>query len=272
MEQSPETELGPVSSFIKRKVAYITVNTKMNTFNFPTVNEFVAHLQAAEQNPKVRVVVIKTTGLKVFSAGFDLSLFKEGINETVIDNLLTQGGAVSRTIFFMTKPVISQIQSHAIGLGCIIALSSDFRFVARKSDLFFHLPEIDIGIFPATGPTAMAVNVLGAAHAKDMLLTGRKILLDEFDRWGGITRICDPDTLNEDVKEFAKNLAKKPSNLLRTIKPSINIMAYRQALDNYNLENDMAHYNLAKITGEPHEPLEEFIREQWKKYGKGSFL
>ncbi len=271
MTENLETEPAPVSMEIKRKVAFITVNTKMNTFNFPTVNKFVEILQAAEKNPKVRVVVIKTAGTKIFSAGFDLSIFKEGINETVINNLLQQGGAISRLIFFMTKPVITQIQASAIGMGCILALSSDFRFVARKSELFFHLPEIDIGIFPATGPTAMAVHVLGAAHAKDMLLTGRKIYLEEFDRWGGITRVCDLDTLDEDVKEFAKNLAKKPRNLLQTIKPSVNMMAYRHALECYSLEDDMTRYNLAKITGETDIPLEDFVREQWKKYGKGSF-
>ena len=67
MTENMESSLEPVSVEIKRKVAYITVNTKMNTFNYELIAKFLEILQAAEQNPKVGCVVIKSTGEKVFS-------------------------------------------------------------------------------------------------------------------------------------------------------------------------------------------------------------
>ncbi|MHA1512317.1 MAG: enoyl-CoA hydratase/isomerase family protein, partial [Promethearchaeota archaeon] len=204
---NPESESissDPVLYKVKMGIAYITLNTKMNTINMDTARKIVQLLTEADKNPKVKVVVLNSIGDKVFSAGFDLAMFQQGFSDKIMDDLLLYGRDISRAIYFLKKPVISQIQGSAIGMGCIMALASDFRFVANKEGLFFRLPEIDIQIFPATGPTAMAVNILGVSHAKDMLITGRKVFLDEFDRWGAITKICEPENLASEVKKFAR--------------------------------------------------------------------
>ena len=253
---------------IKGKVAYITINTKMNTINFEDAKLLAKHLKEADSSEKVNCVVLKSEGDSVFSAGFDLALFKAGLNQEVIDNILNYGREISRTIFFMKKPVIAQIQGKTIGLGCIMALSCDFRFVANKPDIFFQLPELDLKIFPATGPTAMSVHVLGPVRAKEMLLTGRKVPLEEFDRWGGVTQIVEPELLRKTVKKFARSLVAKPKELLHLVKPAINIMAYEQAKNWYELENEMARYYFDGLFEKDREELDAFVSKMWEKYGK----
>ncbi|MHA1775660.1 MAG: hypothetical protein DRO88_01445 [Promethearchaeia archaeon] len=253
----------------RKKLAYISINTKMNAVSIETAKLLVKHIQEADKNPKIHVIIIKSEGERVFSAGFDLNMFRNGVTLEILDDLLTYGGAVSKAIFFCKKPVIAQVQASAIGLGAIIVLSSDFRFVADREGLFFQLPEIDINMFPATGPTAMAIRTLGPVHAQEMLLTGRKIPLAEFDRWGAITQIVPPEELASTVRKFARNLAKKPPNLLFSIKSAINMISYDQAKKWYALENEFADFNVRMLGNLEHPLLEEFLDEMWEKYTQG---
>ncbi|TFH26027.1 MAG: enoyl-CoA hydratase/isomerase family protein [Promethearchaeota archaeon] len=264
-----EEKTAPILYTEKNKVAYISINTKMNALNIELAKLFVSFLKQAEENPKIHVIVIKSEGDRIFSAGFDLRMFSQGISMDFLNELLTFGGAISKTIFFCKKPVISQIQASAIGLGSIMALSSDFRFVANREDLFFQLPEVDINMFPATGPTAMAIRVLGAVHAQEMLLTGRKVYLKEFNQWGGVTEIVEPEELGKTVKKFAKNLAQKPPNLLHSIKSAINMMSYDQALKWFELEDKMAQYNVKVLGNLEHPPIDTFLADLWKEYTAG---
>ncbi|MCP4763264.1 MAG: enoyl-CoA hydratase/isomerase family protein, partial [archaeon] len=215
---------------------------------------------------KVKVVVLKSTSERVFSAGFDLNMFKGGFNQQISEDVLSHGRDCSRFIYFLKKPVIAQMDGSAIGMGCIMALACDFRIVADKEGLFFQLPEINISMTGTTGPTFNSVNVLGVARAKEMLLTGRKVDLKEMDKWGGITQICPPEELDKTVRKFARNLASKPAVLLYTQKVMANIMGKRMAEDAYKLENEMADYWFSPVKGD----IDEFFRGLWEKYGTGS--
>ncbi|MBA7582488.1 hypothetical protein ES708_24418 [subsurface metagenome] len=116
----------------------------------------------------------------------------------------------------------------------------------------------------------MAVNILGVSHAKDMLYTGRKVFLDEFDRWGAITRICEPENLASEVKKFARELAQKNKTLLHMIKPAINIMTFEKAKDWFDFENEMEKSYFAGILNKDEFDLDDLIHRMWEKYGKGS--
>lgn len=266
---SSTEEMSPIIYKEKGKLAYISINTKMNAVNIENAKLLTKFLTQADENPKINVIIIKSEGDRIFSAGFDLNMFANGVTAQLTNDILVYGGSVSRTIFFCKKPVIAQIQGSAVGLGAIIALSSDFRFVARKEDLFFQLPEIDIKMFPATGPTAMAIKVLGIPHAQEMLLTGRKVFLDEFNRWGAITEIVEPDQLAKTVRKFAKNLAMKPSHLLFSIKSAINMIGFDQAKKWYELENKMARFNTDVLVNQNETSLEEFLKEMWATFTAG---
>ncbi len=253
----------------REHIAYITVNTKMNILNMKATQALTKCLQQAESSIQIKVVVLKSSEDRVFSAGFDLTMFEAGFTPELQSNLMTHGRDISRTLFFMNKPVIAQIQGSAIGMGCIMALAADFRFVADKKDLFFRLPEVDMDMFPITGPTAMAVFQLGQAHAKDMLLSGRKVFLEELDKWGTFTRICAPQDLPHAVEEFAQILAQKKSFLMNTIKPAINLMSFAQAMDWFDVENQLQEFKTSPYGGEMAEVVNK-IQSLWDKYGKGA--
>jgi len=254
----------------KGKVAYITINNpkKKNAIEVPMIYKFLEFLDEVDADDKVRCLVIRSTGDDVFCAGWDLAMF-QSVDQKNIDVLLNDGARISKKIHFLKKPVIVQIQGPAVGTGTIISLLADVRIVAYKKNIFFQLPELIIGpgIFPATGPTVGAVKLLGNARAKDMLFTGRRVSLEEFNSWGVINQIVDPpEDLPNVVKDYAKELSRKSLDILVLTKNAINTMSTRLANEFYNLENDYARYYFAGLKGESRIGLDEFLEEMTKKY------
>ncbi|WP_459953160.1 enoyl-CoA hydratase-related protein, partial [Mycobacterium avium] len=74
----------------------------------------------------VRVVV--TTGIgKAFSAGGDMVMFGRLIDDAVARQFqITEARTVFLEVINFPKPLVSGVNGPAVGLGCSIALLSDF--------------------------------------------------------------------------------------------------------------------------------------------------
>jgi len=255
------------------RIAYITINnpTKMNAIDLDMAQKILDYLHEADQDKKVKCIVLKTAGEKVFTAVWDLKMFKNYTPE-IKDRLLSVGTSVSRTIFFLKKPVIAQIQGPAIGAGSIFAFSCDFRIVAEKEGMYFHLPEMEINIPGATGPTVQSMALLGLPMSKLMMVGAEKISLDQMKTLGVITKTCTPENLDSEVKKFCKSLSEKSGTLLFTQKTMCNIIGVGLARKYYEMENEVANYFFSKPGEENRADMDEFIKSLWEKYGQGSPL
>lgn len=253
----------------KSKTAYITFNRpeKLNAMNMPCLKRILELIRQIDANPKIKVLVFNSVG-RLFSAGYDLSIFKMPMAPNDLDDFLDVAATITKTVRMLKKPVIAEIQGSAIGFGCIIAFAADFRYVANKDDLFFHLPELGIGIFPASGPTTLPLILLGGTHAKEMLLGDKRVYVPKMDKWGAITEICEPDDLKKQVKKFARSLAEKDATLLYSTKTALTIMEKRFVEDCYQMERDLARNWVKHIETKDTSELDSLLKSMWEKYGK----
>ena len=87
--------------------------------------------------------------------------------------LMSAVDAVAR----IPKPVVAAIAGYALGGGCELALAADRRIAAATAKL--GQPEIKLGVIPGAGGTQRLARLVGPAHAKELIFTGKIIDADE---------------------------------------------------------------------------------------------
>lgn len=111
------------------------------------------------------------------------------------------------------KPIMGIINGPAMAGGCELALSCDLRVVADTA--FFGLPEAKRGM-GAHYASVVLPQMVPPAIAMEWLYTGRRINLDEADRWGLINRIASADKLMDVAMELAREIVSSaPLSLQR---------------------------------------------------------
>jgi len=106
-------------------------------------------------------------------------------------------------------PVVSVVKGWAAGLGCQIALASDFR-IATATSCFWE-PFLDRGFSPDSGATWLLPRLIGVARAKEMLLLGRKVSGTEAAEWGLILRAVPEEQLGAAAEEIVSQLVNDPT-------------------------------------------------------------
>ncbi|MCP5029495.1 MAG: crotonase [Actinomycetia bacterium] len=152
-------------------VATITLNRpeRMNAWNDTMAAELSLVLDGAEADDGVRVVVLTGAG-RAFCAGADLSSGGDTFAET--DDVNPHRAGTPETMpWDISKPVVTALNGHAIGVGLTYPMSTDLRFVADDAKLQFAF--VRRGIMPELGSLTLLSRIVGRQTASDLLLSGR---------------------------------------------------------------------------------------------------
>ncbi len=251
----------------KGRIATITINRpdKANSCNISMLKAIYQNLIKTDEDEKVECVIIKSTGDKFFSAGYDLKEI-QGAAENVAQ-ITEWGRKVNETMVLMKKPIITQVQGIAIGFGFMIILASDLKVFANRSkeELYFRLPELAISAFPQTGATLLPLLAFGLTYAKNLLFTTDKIGLEELKNINFPTHIFSLEKLDLETYNFAKQIAKYQKEFSFFTKTMLRIMnkAYIKSCLDLEDECGKVAYDPKKFTMKE---LEDFIRILNKKY------
>ena len=168
-------------------IAGITLNRPeaMNSISSAMASELAQACAELAAAPEVRVVVFGAAGERAFCAGADL---KERAGMTDADIMRQRHAirAVFGALLALPQPVIAAVHGFALGGGCELALSCDL--VVADETATFGLPEVTVGLVPGGGGTQLALRRLGPGRAADLVLTGRKVGIDEAERIGLVDR------------------------------------------------------------------------------------
>jgi enoyl-CoA hydratase len=181
-----------------------------------------------DQDPDVRVLVLRGAGGKAFIAGTDIRQFEsfrspeDAINyERRIDEVLDRLERV-------TKTTIAQVQGVAAGGGCAIALTCDLRVATPESTFGIPIART-LGNCLSGASYSRLVDLLGPGPVKDMLFTGRFLDAQEALGLGLVNRIEPADAIERSVEEYASRIASNAPLTLRATKEMIRrIMAQRR--------------------------------------------
>ena len=155
---------------------------------------------------ELRAVVVTGEG-SAFCSGGNTSWIASEPDATV-DQLRTRMLPFYRawlSIRTLEVPTIAAVNGPAIGAGLCLALACDLRYAAAGARL--GVPFVKLGMHAGMGGTHLLPEVVGDAHARDLLLTGRVVDADEALRIGLVSRVLDPATFLDDVLEIAAGIA-----------------------------------------------------------------
>ena len=197
-------------------VATITLDSQhnRNALSRRLVTELFAHLEAAEADDAVRVVLIRAEG-RVFCSGADLSeASAEGMEvgaRRIVD--------LQRLVVTMSKPVVTRVHGAVRAGGIGIVAASDIAIAADEAT--FALTEVKLGLAAAIisltvhhrmNPRAAALTTLGGE-----VFGGR-----EAAAYGLVTTAVPGDDLDAEVARVCASLATGAPQGLRESKRILN--------------------------------------------------
>jgi len=214
---------------VENNVARLTINreAQRNAISLEAIELFSKCLDEAEKDENVRVILVTGSGDKAFCSGADLG--------GAVDGKIQQGfkryAKLITRLSNYPKPVVARINGACMAGGMGLMLACDI--VIAKNDAKFGTPEVNVGLWPMMIGALIYRNVL-RKKAMEMILLGERLTADQALNMGLITRVVQPDELDEEVNKILKSLATKSPIGMKIGKEAFYAMAdmpFEQAVD-----------------------------------------
>ena len=179
---------------------------RRNAMSDEMTASWVTAVDALVDDRGVRAVVVTGAGTAFCSGGN--TGWIAGEPEASVDYLRTRMLAFYRAWLSIRRfevPTIAAINGPAIGAGLCLALACDLRYAA--SGALLGAPFVKLGMHAGMAATYLLPQVVGEAHARDLLLTGRTVDADEALRLGLVSRVLPDDGFLDGVLETAAGVA-----------------------------------------------------------------
>lgn len=231
----------------------------LNALNTTLMRELAEAVTAADQNDKVRCIVI-TGSDKAFAAGADVKeMAKKGFADVFFDNLFARE---AQAIVAVRKPVIAAVSGYCLGGGCELAMMCDFILAADTAK--FGQPEINLGIVAGMGGTQRLARFVGKSKAMDMNLTGRFMEAAEAERCGLVSRVFPAKSLIEETMKVAQKIAEKSTLITMMVKESVNRAQETTLAEGLLFERRMFHAAFA--TEDQKEGMAAFLEKRQAQF------
>lgn len=269
-------------------VLLLTMNTpeNLNALNSEILDPLMEEVRRFESDRELRAIVITGAG-RAFSSGANLRGFARNIDEREqaaasgqeppkpspweqLDPTywaretrnFSTGPEIVSLLHNLQKPSFAAVNGHAYGLGCGIALSSDFRVACPSSR--FNEAFIRNGLVPADGSAWQLPKLVGMSMALWMQMSGEPIDGEEAYRIGLANWFVPDDQLLDFTIEKASRLARGPVYAMGIVKQLIH-QGYQQDLSQH-LPLASRAQGLTRNTYDHKEGVRAFLEKRQAEY------
>ena len=221
-------------TILENGILTIVINRpdKLNALNKEVFFELNKILEEIENNPAIKSAIITGAGSKAFVAGADISEFG-GLNKEDAMALAKRGQDTFARIENSSKPIVAAVNGFALGGGCELAMSCNFRVAAENAK--FGQPEVNLGLIPGYGGTQRLVQLIGKGKAMELLLSAHMIDANEAKQLGLVNYVTTAETLLEHTKKILDIInSKAPLAVAGCIKAANAV--FNESKDGYAVE------------------------------------
>lgn len=187
-------------------VLQLTLNRPhaLNAITIELADALADALAESVDDATVRVLVLTASGERAFSAGYDIREMADMQADQMLGATLHRCPVI-RAIARHPKPVIAALNGIAHGAGALYAMAADFRIACADAGF-----RVAATLHNAAEGAWQLPQLVGAARAKDILMTGRVVSAEEALRIGLYHDVVPRDALIATALEKACEIAALP--------------------------------------------------------------
>jgi len=216
------TEYSDIRCQVEDYVGTVFLNRpdRLNAWSDTMAMEVHDFMKNAADDDNIRVIIVTGAG-RGFCAGADMkslqalqaagssggsSKANKEIDLRIKKNVPRCFGESFTFFASVPKPVISAINGPVAGIGLVLAMFSDFRFASSAAKILTVFSKR--GLVGEYGSTWILARTIGVGNAAELLYSGRIVGPEEALRLGLVSNVFPEETFLEEVKAYAKNMAK----------------------------------------------------------------
>lgn len=203
-------------------IGWIVFNNpaRHNATSFEMWQSLPLVLDAYALDPEVRVIVLKGAGEKAFSAGADISQFKEKrTGAEAVREYNAASDKAGRALRECPKPTIAMVRGYCIGGGTAVAVGCDIRIAS--DDARFGVPAAKLGLGYRFDGIRRLASIVGPSSAAEIFFTGHQFSAQEALDMGLINRIVPVAELEKYTLDYANTIAVNAPLTIAAVKRSL---------------------------------------------------
>ena len=215
----------PAEGFTTRRHGKILIVTldrpKANAINNAMSRAMYRVFDDFQNDPELIVAILASANERIFSAGWDLKEVANAEWQPGDDTHPERGpgpggfGGLAEN-WQLNKPVIAAVNGAAVGGGLELALACDI--IIASDDTFFQLPELMRGFLPDAGGMQRLQKLIPPMAAAEMILTGRRVTVEEAKAWGLIAKVVPKSELLATSIAVAETIAEGAPLAIQALK------------------------------------------------------
>lgn len=184
---------------------------KVNALNPQLSRELLEVATEVEGRTEIRAVVL-WGGPKIFAAGADIADFPTDEGHRDPSNMVDDLVAALFKIENLPQITCSAVNGFALGGGCEVSMSTDFRVCGESAR--FGQPEILLGIIPGGGGTQRLTRLVGVTKSKEISYSGRMVSAQEALEIGLVSSVHPDDDVLDAAVDLLTPYASGPAALV----------------------------------------------------------
>jgi 2-(1,2-epoxy-1,2-dihydrophenyl)acetyl-CoA isomerase len=192
------------------------------------VSQVYDQLMTVASRSEISVLIVTGAGAD-FCVGADIT-GDYGDGEEISYGVMAPKFHITTLLHEMPQVTIASIDGGCAGAGLAWATACDMRIASSRAR--FSTAFLDVGGAGDMGMAWVLMNAIGPARARDLMYFPRKFDADTALSFGLVSRLFSAETLADETRSLAEQLADKSSFALKVMKANFSA-AERLTLHDY---------------------------------------
>ncbi len=203
-------------------IGWMTFNkpARRNAVSLDMWEAIPAILDRFEQDPAVRVIVLKGAGEQAFVSGADISQFEQARSSQESNaHYEAVSGEASRRLVACPKPTIAMIRGFCIGGGLAIAVGCDIRIAGEGAR--FGIPAARLGLGYAAPGVKKLMELVGPSFTKEIFFTARHFSAAEAREMNLVNRVIADGALEDYTRQYCATIGDNAPMTMHALKRTV---------------------------------------------------